>query len=171
MLEQAFAVLALSCAIGSCVTVPREGGAAPSPTEERAQTQQTPPRPEEWDCRERVQNRSGTADFSACKGSERIACYEDIEQTCRERHSSATRAVRSRRMTGRCAASYGDCWQESTGCLMLAGRLPDWLTDLGLVIHVLELVPAVAACQLGIGQNDLGIALVNAVQVMVGHDL
>ncbi len=66
---------------------------------------------EEFDCTQDARNRSGTHDFSRCRGSieGNIACYEDVREICVEK-SSRRRLIRNyRQFTGRCASSYSQC--------------------------------------------------------------
>lgn len=66
---------------------------------------------EKWECEERVKNKSGTIDISACRNqSGQISCYEEIEETCREKNSGSKRTTERKRKTGKCVSSYADCW-------------------------------------------------------------
>jgi hypothetical protein len=65
---------------------------------------------ENWDCRTKVVNRSGTIDISRCRGTKSIACYEDIKETCYERSSGKESTRSYQQFTGVCANSYGACW-------------------------------------------------------------
>ncbi len=64
----------------------------------------------EWECETKVENRSGTLDIGRCKGNDKIACYEDIKESCREKHTGQTMSKSYRSFTGVCAGSFSDCW-------------------------------------------------------------
>ncbi|MBI3016502.1 MAG: hypothetical protein HYY62_00660 [Deltaproteobacteria bacterium] len=66
---------------------------------------------EEYDCETTVLNRSGTLDSSRCKNQEgRIACYEDVRQTCLEKNTRKKLLMNFRQFTGSCVSSYSGCW-------------------------------------------------------------
>lgn len=66
---------------------------------------------EEFNCEPDVISRSGTHDFTRCKNAPgRIACYEEIRQTCKERNSERKLIINYQHFTGACRESYSDCY-------------------------------------------------------------
>jgi hypothetical protein len=64
---------------------------------------------EDWVCEEQI-NRTGTFTLFRCTNSKRkIACYEDVHETCTERDTNRTSTRDYIRFTGECVAHYSEC--------------------------------------------------------------
>lgn len=64
----------------------------------------------DFDCRTEVSRRSGEHDFNRCPGSNRIACYQEMRETCRHKTSGQSRVRNFQQHDGRCVASFSGCW-------------------------------------------------------------
>lgn len=73
---------------------------------------ETKPDPvEDWRCSSEVTNRNGTTDFSRCRnGSQSIACYEEVKETCTESNTGRVSTKAYTSYTGVCVSSFADCW-------------------------------------------------------------
>jgi hypothetical protein len=64
---------------------------------------------ENYTCEESSTYKSGTVDVGRCGYENWVACYEDVEETCRG-DSGGIDTRKYRRFTGECVKFVSNCW-------------------------------------------------------------